>query len=384
MIRSGGIERLKRLKLSYVNSFLILGMLFSFFGHLPALTRGSQGTKTAWICPDKGGKLIWGIKGGVVFGVWPAGFRKEGIGGPRGLFRIGYEHDGKMTLVNFVAVEPIVGNKRGFSELEPSSVVEEDKPMRLRRGRFIWPSSEYPPPDVENRANTIEDMRRLSVPGWFSHPSPGVEQLNAAFDVEKFNNGAHPWIVASIRSDQPREVIFTIHAAPDSAPMQSCILTATMGNYIRARHLWLRDRAVYSKTLWPDPVAAGVGPVGFTRPAFFEESSMLRLRDGSLIVMITTDEDDPSKVVAKPAHWHYRGLKVTQYWRAYPHQEHPLRIRVNGRFTYWMSRSPIPNGVAYENFELTQDYFDGQPFVFGVTEMSPAQFDLTTDPLRHP
>jgi hypothetical protein len=81
--------------------------------------------------------------------------------------------------------------------------------------------------------------------------------------------------------------------------MQSCILTATMGNYIRARHFWLRDRVVYSETLWPDPVTAGVEPVGFTRPEFFEESSMLRLRDGSLVVMITTDEDNPSKVVAK-------------------------------------------------------------------------------------
>ncbi len=44
------------------------------------------------------------------------------------MFRIGYERDGKMELVNFVAVEPIVGNKRGFSELELSSVVDEDEP----------------------------------------------------------------------------------------------------------------------------------------------------------------------------------------------------------------------------------------------------------------
>jgi hypothetical protein len=198
-------------------------MFFSFFGYLPSVTQGSQGAKTEWIRPDKGGKLTWGVKGGVVFSVWPTGFRKEkeGVGGPRGLFRIGYERDGKMALVNFVAVEPIVGNKRGFSELELSSVVEENKPTRLRRGKFIWPSSEYPPRDVENRVNTIDDMRRLTAPGWSSHPLLGVEELNVAFDVEKFNSGAHPWLVASIRSDQPREVIFTIHAAPDSAPMQS-------------------------------------------------------------------------------------------------------------------------------------------------------------------
>jgi len=113
------------LRLSYVNPFLILGMIFSFFGYRPSLTQGSQGAKTEWIYPDKGGKLIWGAKGGAVFAVWRTGFRKEGVGGPRGFIRIGYERNGKMTLVNFVAVEPIVGNKRGFSELEPSFVVEE-------------------------------------------------------------------------------------------------------------------------------------------------------------------------------------------------------------------------------------------------------------------
>jgi hypothetical protein len=56
---------------------------------------------------------------------------------------------------------------------------------------------------------------------------------------------------------------------------------------------------------------------------------------------------------------------------------------VNGRFTYWMSRNAIPNGVAYENFELVQDYFNGQQFVFGITERSPAQFDLEV-PLPKP
>jgi len=41
-----------------------------------------------------------------------------------------------------------------------------------------------------------------------------------------------------------------------------------------------------------------------------------------------------------------------------------------------MSRSVIPNGVAYENFELVQDYFNGQQFIFGITERPPDQFEL--------
>ncbi len=92
--------------------------------------------------------------------------------------------------------------------------------------------------------------------------------------------------------------------------------------------------------------------------------------------MITTDEEDPSKAAPKPAFWHYKGLRVTQYWRAYPRKEHPLRIKVNGRFMYWMSQNVIPNGVAYENFELVQDYYDGQRFIFGITERPPDQFEL--------
>jgi hypothetical protein len=384
MIQSGMTRRRTHSRSSYGNSFIVLGTVFGLLGYFPSVLESSQPAKSEWICASDGHKLVWGVKGGVVLAVWPSGFRSEGVGGPRGLFRIGYERDGRMTLVNFIAVEPIVSGKRGFSELELSSVIKQGESTILRRGKFIWPYSEYPPPNAKKRGNTAEDMQHLVVPGWFSHPSAGVEQLNVTFDVEKFNNGAHPWIVASVRSDMPHEVTFTIHAAPDGAPMQSCILTATMGNYIRARHLWLRDRVVYSKTLWPDPIAAGVGPLGFTPPKLFEESSMCRLTNGSLVVMLTTDEENPSKIVPKPAHWHYRGCKVTQYWRAYPHQEHPLRIRVNGRFAYWMSRNPIPNGVAYENFELVQDYFDGQQFVFGITESPPAQFELTGEPPRPP
>lgn len=378
MVGSAMTKRVGRLQSSRASWLLILGMGLVVCVHPPSMGRASQQGRAEWMRAGEEGTLIWGIKGGVVIAVWPSGFRKEGAGGPRGLFRVGYERDGEMRLVNFVAVEPIVGGARGFSELELSSIVRGSTPPGLRRGRFIWPSSEYPPPDSANRANTMEDMRALTVPGWLSHPSPGVEQLNIGFDVEAFNNGAHPWIVVSIRSDRPEEVIFTIHAAPESAPMRSCILTATMGNYIRARHLWLRDRIVRSKTLWPDPMTAGVGRLGFTRDEFFEEDSMCRLRDGSLLAALTTDEDDPSRVMPKLANWRYRGRKVAQYWRAHPRDEHPVRIRVNGRFVYWMSRTPIPNGVAYENFELVQDYFDGQHFIFGVTEQSPTKFELVT------
>jgi len=48
----------------------------------------------------------------------------------------------------------------------------------------------------------------------------------------------------------------------------------------------------------------------------------------------------------------------------------------NGRFFYWASNSPIPGGIAYENFELVQPYADGTEVWFGVTPETPAELGL--------
>jgi len=102
--------------------FLMMGLLL--FGSEPSASQVSQKPHSEWIGAEKG-RLIWGIKGGIVLAAWPSGFNTKGAGGPRGLFRLGYERDGQMTLVNFVAIEPIVANKRGFSELEHSSIPKQ-------------------------------------------------------------------------------------------------------------------------------------------------------------------------------------------------------------------------------------------------------------------
>jgi len=72
--------------------------------------------------------------------------------------------------------------------------------------------------------------------------------------------------------------------------------------------------------------------------------------------------------------WHYGGSKVTQYWKK-PRgtARDDLHVAVNARYTYWQSRRPIPGGVAFENFELRERFYDGQPFVFGITRETPDQ-----------
>jgi hypothetical protein len=65
---------------------------------------------------------------------------------------------------------------------------------------------------------------------------------------------------------------------------------------------------------------------------------------------------------------------VTQYWRKASTEVHnDLQCAVNGRYTYWLSRKPLPGGIAYENFELLEPFRDGQQFTFGVTRRSPGE-----------
>lgn len=297
---------------------------------------------------------IWGLRGGLQFAIHPGGFT-WGEGGPRGLIRIGYPTlpEGKYDLINFIAIEPVVGDKRGLSELEKSSL--DGKP-----GKIFWARS--PGADSGNQSASFS-------PGSLSSLANGVEELTVPLLVERFDNGAHLRLVLSQRSDAPDELKLTVHSEPDSTPVDTCVLTATMGNKARTRLLWLNDGPVSSLTLFSDYR----GP-HFTRHMFFPLNRLPRNSTGDVFVAITTDEGDPAAFNSTISRgWQYRGHKVTQYWRKSASDLHDsLQCAVNARFTYWMSLNPIPGGPAYENFELVEAFRDGQSVTFGVTKRSPA------------
>jgi len=310
--------------------------------------------KDRWIRPAADDKqLIWGIDGGIQVGLWPASLEGGGDGGPRGLLRIGYPLlDGgkRVGLINFIAVEPIVNGKRGFSELEHSS-------MDQKQGRAFWTGSQS-----ADRASADPGVIRTV---------DGVERLAVRIYVERFANGAIPMVDLEMRADRPGEVLMTVTSVPGSAMMDKCILTATMGNYGRLRDLWLRDGAVHSGDVWKD--FAGEE---FTKDAHFPADRMVRLPGGDLIVCATTDELDPRSVPPDPAGpgWAYRGsFPVTQYWRLPKDScgSQDVRVRVNGRRLYWATHNPIPGGIAYENFDLEQPFCEGQSSIFGLTRLSP-------------
>jgi hypothetical protein len=292
---------------------------------------------------------IWGIKGGLQFALHPGGFT-GGSGGPRGLIRIGYPTlpNGAYDLINFIAVEPIVSGRKGFSELEKSA--RDQQP-----GKLFWVSEANP---IGTGVSPLDGGRIERV-------EAGVQVLSLTVFAEKFENGAHVRLNLSQRSDAPGELKLVVESEPDSAKIDSCILTATMGNKARTRLLYLKDGPVSSLQLYPDYREDHFAP-----HRIFGLEKLPRNLKGDVMVRIANDEENPSHVqpFGRPYFWEYRGIKVFQYWRKPAAEITPqLSCAVNGRFTYWMSKQPIPGGIAFENFELREPFRSGQSFIFGIS-----------------
>lgn len=321
---------------------------------------------------------VWGLRGGLLFSIHP-GEAKKATGqavqrgvpsndiaaistmnaqAPRGLIRLFSPvlDGGKYDLINFIAIEPVVGGRRDLSELQAS---------RLDRvpGKRIWASGDVQPPKPEELGKLTKPMR-------------GVQKLEVVLRVERFDNGAHVYLVVTQRSDAPDEIELGIHSEPDSAPIQYCVLTATMGNKARTRLLWLSGEVISSLRLYPNYCGSDFAP-----ERTFTLARLFRGEGGSAIVAVTTDERNPATVFPFPGtrHWYYGGAKVTQYWRKPKGTfRDDLSAAVNARFTYWRSKQPLPGGIAFENFEMREPFSEGQAFVFGITRRTPAELGFRT------
>ena len=330
------------------------------------LTAGFAYCAGEWIRPaTPTSPLIWGRTDGIIFGLPSEG----GLPGPRGLIRIGVisPTTDKPQLLNFIAIEPVVFgagsrfSRMAFSELE-FSILDQGL-----RGKRLWvdPAEAY-----QGTLSTVSRSPKL------------IERLSVRIDVERFTaNGAYVYLIASINSDRPGELKLSVFRQNQSPPIEELTLTATMGNFERLRWLFLRNRLVDSRTLFR----------GDTGDDFYEHENypldeMLRIGDGDAIALCTTNEPSPSSVPdTNTKVWHYPLPRLTQYWRVPAHSIEPdLRVRVNGRRVYWQSHNPLPNGVAFENFEVRQRYVPGQVFIFGVTAEEPWNLDPPVPELVRP
>jgi hypothetical protein len=333
----------------------------------------AQDANAEWIRPQSiTDAPFWGIKNGITVSLWPAAAESaRSDGGPRGLLRIGYNYMGTNFLINFIAIEPVVDDDMEFSEVSPSAVDG-------KWGKFIWAADSITNNHYTGNANTR---------GTITHPDalhPGVEELSFYLFMEQFKNDAHPYIKISIRSDAPGELCMQVFNEENSAGMQRCALTATMGNYSRLRLLYLKNNVVDAGKLF-----AGYNDIDFIEKQPYSYNELLRTRDGDYIALIESNEDFAQLAdwPQQPPYflrngWRYRPFyKLTQYWRKpLQNADSSLTVRVNGRVKYWGGESnnaadyiDIPGGAAFENFELRDNYHAGEKFVFGLSLLSAKQ-----------
>jgi hypothetical protein len=306
------------------------------------------GPRVEWIQPSTTtSDAHWGMAGGLAVGLWPTE-------GPRGLIRIYTPYLGQSfpRMVNFIAIEPVVKGRRGQSELERG----------LKSGRR---GLDFTTGDTPEEAAGGGSKPAAGI----VHHVDGREELSFYLATEPFRNCARPVLKVMLRSDRPHEVGFQIHEAEGGKRMDSCVLTATMGNYGRLRRLWLKGEVVDARRAWNAPA---LDKLGFTPWRAWTRERLLRVGD-RVVAAATTDEADPAAAAYEasvPAHWRLEGKPGTHYWRG--PDVAGVVVRVNARPTYWGGGGPIPGGLAYENFELEAPFARGQEFWFGVTPRAPS------------
>lgn len=271
--------------------------------------------------------LRWGVQGGIHVALDPVSVDEDPCGDPPGLLRVGMpvREGGAYELMNYIAVEPTVNGKLDQSELLKLPFTAE-APVRT----------------------TVDNVAAMEVT---VRPAP-------------FPNGAHVRLVMQFREDRPGEVRFKIHQEEGSAPIQRCLLTATMGNRARVREVHLARGVITSHQVFGSYRGPDFAPTEDIHPA----SELQKTEAGDWIVRFTGDEPDPAATVPFGLpNWHYRGARVMQYWKKPANTPAVnLELRTNARFMYWMTDVQIPGGISFENIDLRDDFVDGEEFVYGV------------------
>lgn len=308
-------------------------------------------TNGIWLQPamEQPARPVWGHVNGIQIGLAP-------MPGPRGLLRVYTPYLGhpEPVMMNFIAIEPVPSGTeaRGLSELEMSQ-------LDGVRGKRFWSAND----SLATSPGEAESPAR----GVISGPE-GNQELSVYVFSESFQNGAKVYLRLRFYEQRPYEVEISVSKQVGSVSLDHCIVTATMGNYARLRSLYLEERSESANSLWPD-----YDQTDFAPHAVFSLKDMIRDKKGGAWFIAAPDEKDPVNVQYAPGtneHWKYQGAVATQYW--YCKQLDPrLQGLVNGRIVYWASKSPIPGGIAFENFEMKEPFRNGATFVFGVSPSKP-------------
>ncbi len=108
---------------------------------------------------------------------------------------------------------------------------------------------------------------------------PTVEG-DARLHTERFPDSALPIVAVRFDANRPHEVELRTYAATDSSEMESCVLSATMGNFGLLRELRLKDQTIHASQLWE--VTETVDSLDFSSWRDFTASELTVLDDGTL------------------------------------------------------------------------------------------------------
>jgi hypothetical protein len=294
----------------------------------------------------------WGFVQGMQVGIWP-------LAGPRGLIEIytPYLRQPAGMIMNYLAIEPIPfgTSERVFSELENSNIDHQ-------RGKIFWSSNDTILDNAEQAAHPIPAR------GVRGYDKDGERTLSVYIFVEPFNNGTNAYVRLRFREAHLYEVEVSTYTYGNSIVPDYMVVTATMGNKARLRELHLKDGIRTAKDCWPKYNGKGFAP-----HVQIPMEELLTPTDGTVWFVATPNEINPAAtelLPGTPSHWRYYGEKATQYWEYAKANERTVGV-VNGRCVYWAGQSPIPGGIAFENFELNTPYHWGDTFVFGISPLPP-------------
>ena len=234
----------------------LMGALVTLF-----FCQKGNGEGYEWLQPEGGKPARWGHAEGLSISLHPTL-------GPRGLIRIHAPYLGQPypRVINFISMEPVAQGKRSQSELERS--VDGKTGLRFTSGDTLEQALKG---DPGKPCRGVVEAKQ------------GTESLSLFIASERMAHGAQPVVEVRFDSRKPHTVWFKTYAGPESAPMESLVLSATMGNYARLRQVWLADGPVHAKDLWGDyqPDRLNFAPWhGWPGQKLFQANGLARMRTG--------------------------------------------------------------------------------------------------------
>lgn len=339
----------ERLKFSLL-VIIILIFLAGCSTRLPPTTDGFGVKSDKWIVPKQDDHMpLWGIKDGIVVGIFPARVSfGDYFGGPRGLLRIGFEHNGVLSFVNFMAITTLQNEGRRVIS-QGSEMMKSPSDGKQGIQFFAYPVDYLDHPE---RYKSIPDHQLTA----HVRTRNGSKILEWGIKSERFPDGQEIFIILRIDEKRFNEVEFECYVIRGEGKVDSLVLTSTFGNITRLRDAYLVGGRVNARDLFPENYGSGFSPL-----EYFNLRKIPKDNNGDLIFACGPDEERPWETPPYP-----HGVKLIQYYRkAKGTWGNELTASVNGRTRFWKSTRSIPNGVSYENMAIIEDYKKGMKFSYG-------------------